>query len=69
MMRFLQSLIFVLGALLLLGSAISAVAEADGNIMGFVWAGQIAGIGAIIAVLAIAAVQPDKPIKLKQPVK
>jgi hypothetical protein len=69
MMRFLQSLIFALGALLLLGSALSAVFMAGGNLMGFVWAAQILGLGAIVAVLAIAAVQPDQPIKLKRPVK
>jgi hypothetical protein len=69
MMRFLQSLIFVLGALLLLASALSAVFMADGNFMGFVWAAQILGLAAIIGVLAVAAVQPDQPIKLKRPAK
>lgn len=69
MMRFLQSLIFALATFLLLLSAWAAVTEANGNIMGFVWAGQMAGLAAIVGVLAIAAIQPDKPITLKRPAK
>lgn len=69
MMRFLQGLIFAAGALLLVITAFAALQVMSESFMGLVWALQIGGLAAIIAVLAVAAVQPDKPIMLKKPSK
>jgi hypothetical protein len=65
-MQLLQAIVFVLGALLFIGGALVAFPNfGNANIWSVVWALQLLGLGAVVVVLAFAALSPDKPVKLK----
>jgi hypothetical protein len=60
----LQGIIYTLAALLAAGGAVAALTYGHGP-MSVVWALQIAGLGVILAVLAVCAFAPDRPVQLK----
>ncbi|MFN8532504.1 MAG: hypothetical protein U0556_03055 [Dehalococcoidia bacterium] len=63
-MQYLQGTIFTLATLLCIGATLAAISFGTGA-FNLIWALQLAGMAAIMAVLALAAFSADRPVKLK----
>jgi hypothetical protein len=59
-----QGVIYTLAALLAIGAVIAALGYSQ-DLIGILWAVQLAGLAAILALLALCAVAPDRPVTLK----